>query len=94
MNPAASMLLAVAVGSAMWSTVTMVRIYEFLRLRGEKVSFLLLRVMIFRYLRRYRKITVAETGRAGPLYHQFVTSVNVVLLAAVAAAFVLLAERW
>ena len=48
MNPAASVLLAVAVGSAIWATVTMVRIYEFLRLRGEKVSFLLLRMMIFR----------------------------------------------
>ena len=93
MNSAASVLLVVAVGSAIWATVTMVRVCEFLRLRGEKVSFLLLRVMIFRYLRRYRAITVAETGRVGPLYHQFVTSVNVVLVTAGAAVLVLLAQR-
>ncbi len=93
MQPTTYVLIAVALGSAIWATVTMVRVYEFLRRRGEKASFLFLRIMIFRYLRRYKAITLEERGRVGPLYHQFTTSVNVVLLAAAAAAVAFLSSR-
>jgi hypothetical protein len=68
-----------------WASVTSVRIYDYLRKKNVPVSFLWLRVLIPKYLGQYREITLKETGRAGPLFHHFVISINLALLAAIAA---------
>jgi hypothetical protein len=81
--------LAIMVLSCTWMVVTMVRIAEVLRRRGEKVSFLWLRVMIFHYLARYRRITVRENGRPGPLYGQFVASALLTLTSALMVVWAL-----
>jgi len=69
----------------LWASVTSVRIYDYLRKKNVPVSFLWLRVLIPKYLGQYREITLKETGRAGPLFYHFVISINVALVAAVAA---------
>ena len=67
----------------------MIRIHAFLHGRGQKVSFLLLRLMIFEYVGEYRRITKAELGRPGPLYTQFVTAWLMALASAVCAGVIL-----
>jgi hypothetical protein len=58
-------------------------IFEALRRRGEKVSFLLIRLMLLKYLAGYRQVTRAEQGRPGALYYHFVVPINLALVAAV-----------
>ena len=67
----------------------MIRIYAFLRGRGEKVSFLWLRLWFFDYLGRYRRITTSEHGRPGPLYTQFVMAWLIALVSAASAGTIL-----
>lgn len=77
--------------SAIWMIVTMIRIQEFLRGRGRKVNPLLLRILIFDYLRQYRRITIQEHGRPGILYRQCVASV---LLTLASAALLVVVFTW
>lgn len=52
--------------------------------RGVKINFFLLRLYIIKYIHQYRKITLGESGRIGPLYHPCVISVNLTLVFAIA----------
>jgi hypothetical protein len=69
----------------LWAAVTSVRIYDYLRKKNVPVSFFWLRVLIPKYLGQYREITLKDTGRAGPLFYHFVISINLALVAAIAA---------
>lgn len=80
-----STLLVVAVLAAAWSVVAAMLIFEALRRRGERVHFLLLRLLLPWYVGRYRELTVAEQGHPGPLFYHFVVPINVALLAVLAA---------
>ena len=64
----------------LWYIVASILIYENLRRRGEKVSFLWLRAMAPIYASRYRKLTKQETGRTGMLFYHWVVSVNLALV--------------
>ncbi len=55
-------------------------IYNYFAKRGEKTSFLLLRLKILSYASRYKTITREESGRAGNLYYWWIISVNLALL--------------
>jgi hypothetical protein len=73
-------ILVLGLTSAFWAVGTAVCLYEALRRRGERVSFIWLRVMIPSYLNRYRAITRAESGRTGPLFHSWIVSINLALV--------------
>jgi hypothetical protein len=73
------MLLAVA--CALTSVGFGIRIANDLRARGLQANPLLVRWMIFRYLSVYKRVTLEETGKVGPLYHYCSTA------SALAAAF-------
>jgi hypothetical protein len=75
----------IAACCGIWASVASVRIYDYLRKKNVPVSFFLLRLLIPKYLGQYREITLKETGRAGPLFYHFVISINLALLAAIAA---------
>lgn len=83
--------LAVTLLSAAWMVATMIRIQEFLRARGRKVNPLLLRVMIFRYVAEYRRLTIAEHGRPGVLYRHLSVAG---LLTLASAAVLVAAAGW
>jgi hypothetical protein len=83
-----ALAVTVALLAALWMIVTMVRILEFLRRRGRRVNPLLLRVMIFRYLADYRRVTTEEWGHPGSLHAQFIGA-NLLLLASAIAAVLL-----
>jgi len=52
--------------------------------RGVKINFFLLKLLIIKYIHQYRKITLEETGKVGPLYYPCVISVNMALILALA----------
>jgi type III secretory pathway component EscS len=51
--------------------------------RKVKVNFLFLRLLILKYIRDYKKITLKETGKVGHLYYSFIISMNAALVAAI-----------
>ena len=79
-------LAVLALSFAIWNIVTTVRVYDALRKRDVKVSFLWLRVMIPWYVERYKRITLKETGRIGLLYYHWIISINLTLVAGIGAA--------
>lgn len=88
----ALIVLAILAGlGIVWNIVTTLRIYENLRRRKVPVSFIWLRVLAPKYAHQYKKITVGETGRPGPLYYQWIISINLALVLAAAAIIVRIA---
>jgi hypothetical protein len=85
------MLLAAA--AAMWGGITAARIGHELQRRGENVNWFLMRIHMLRWVPRYKEVTIAETGRPGPLYRQFVVAMRLALVLAAAALLWGLLER-
>jgi hypothetical protein len=71
-------LIGVACGIA-----ASIMIASFLSRRGVKINYLFIRLFIFRYVRQYRKVTMEETGKPGPLSYWFITSWNLALVFAI-----------
>jgi hypothetical protein len=82
------LLFAVAGASVIWGIVAGMLIFSSLQKRGEKVSFLWIRLLLPLYVHRYAQLTRAESGRVGPLFFHYVFAFNLALVAAVAAAIV------
>lgn len=78
-------LFMIAGGAVVWGIVAGLMIADNLRRRGEKVSFLWIRLMLPVYVHRYHQLTRAESGRAGPLFYHFVIAFNVALAAVLVA---------
>jgi hypothetical protein len=80
-----SILIVLACLCAVWYVVATLLIYENLRRRDLRVSFLWLRVMAPWYAFRYREITKKETGKVGALFYHWIVSINSALAIAVLA---------
>ena len=89
MDDRVALALWIMLLSAAWGVVTSLRIYGFLQQRGQEVNFIVLRLKLFDYVRKYRRITRAERGYPGPLYPQFVASWLIALVAAASAGLIL-----
>jgi hypothetical protein len=76
----ASCLITMA---AAWHITATIMIYEALRKRGLKVSFIFLRLLAPKYASQYKEITRKETGRTGPLFYHWIVSINTALVAAI-----------
>ena len=63
-------------------------IYSYLERRGEKLSFIWLRLLIFSYVNKYVKITKRETGKIGYIFYIWLISINTALLCAILVLFV------
>jgi len=88
MDTATIILIIGAAAALIWHVVATIMIYDNLRKRGEKVSFILLRLFSTGYAARYRELTRKETGQTGPLFFHYVFSINAVLLFIVLAVIV------
>ena len=64
----AFLLMLLVVGCALTSVGFGIAIANDLRARGLKANPLMVRWMIFRYLSVYKRVTLEETGKVGPLY--------------------------
>jgi len=89
MDDRVALALWIMLLSAAWGVVTSLRICGFLEQRGQKVNFILLRLQLFEYVRKYRRITRAERGHPGPLYPQFVVSWLIALACAASGGLLL-----
>jgi hypothetical protein len=78
-----NLFLILAVLSALWGVVSSMAIASFLSRRGIKVNYVFIRVLIFKYIHQYRKITMQEKGRPGPWFYSFVISMNLALVFAI-----------
>ena len=74
-------LIGVACGIA-----ASIMIASFLSKRGTKINYLFIRLFIFGYVQQYRRITMQEIGKPGPLFYMFVTSWVLALVLAVTGA--------
>jgi len=81
----APVFFGLALIAIVWFVVSTIRIYAFLRKRNVKVSFMLLRLLIFSYVSQYKEITLKETGKVGPLFSHWVVSINIALVAVILA---------
>ena len=88
MDIIATILIIGAAAALIWHVVATMMIYDNLRKRGEKVSFIWLRLFSTGYAARYRELTRKETGKTGPLFFHYVFSINAVLLFIVLAVIV------
>jgi len=77
--------------SAAVATIYGVRIANELKGRGIKANPWLLRLMLFKYLGDYKRVTVEETGHPGPLYKPCVAALLLTLFFAVCVLIVLAA---
>ena len=59
-----------------------IRILVELRKRNFRINFLLIRVLIFKYLSQYKNVTTEETGRPGTFYYVWVYSVILMAISA------------
>ncbi len=63
-----------------WAVVASMLMARYLEKHGASIDFLWLRVMILKYLGEYRKITLEETQRVGPLFYHYVIPLIVALV--------------
>ncbi len=82
-------LLLLASVSALSGLYCMVRIVRYLSLKGERVSFFLLRFKWFNYMSRYRELSVRETGSVGNFHKGYTISVLLALVFAIAGTLLL-----
>jgi hypothetical protein len=73
-------LIALAAACVVWFVVASLLVFEYLRRRGRPVNFLLLRLLLFSYVGQYKKITMEEDGRVGPLFYHWIFSINTALV--------------
>jgi len=78
-----TIFLVLAIISAGWGIVSSIVIVSFLRKRGIKIHWLLLRILILKYLHQYHEITRRETGKPGPWFYSYVISMLLALVFAV-----------
>ena len=78
-----TLFLVLALISIAFGIATSIMITSFLSNRGIKINYLLFRILIFRYIRQYRQITMEETGKPGPLFYPFIATWNLALLFAI-----------
>ncbi len=66
----------------LWIIFAMMIVHE-LSKRGVKINFFLLRLLIIKYIQQYKQITLAETGKVGPLFYPCIVSINMTLIFAI-----------
>jgi hypothetical protein len=72
-------LISLLTFSVIFVVVTLL-IYDFLRKRGEKVSFIFLRFFMISYADKYKRITKQENHKTGNLYWYWLFSINLALV--------------
>jgi len=78
-----TILIAIGLLAVMWYIATTILIYDALRKRNIKVSFLFLRILIPKYASQYKEITLKETGKVGPLFYHWIISINIALISVI-----------
>jgi len=79
-------ILILAIICVLCGVVFSIMITVFLSKRGTKINYLLIRIYIYKYINQYRKITIEENGKVGPLFYPFIISFILALIFAISGA--------
>jgi hypothetical protein len=66
--------LVLAFLSVFWGIVSCIVIASYLSARGVKINYVFFRVLVLKYIRDYHAMTMRDTGRPGPWFYSYVTS--------------------
>ena len=77
-----------AIICAIWGVISSIVITDYLSKRGVKINWIFLRIFLFRYVGRYKTVTVKETGKIGPWYYSIIISMNLVLVFGILAVII------
>ncbi|MFH1851194.1 MAG: hypothetical protein ABIA75_02510 [Candidatus Neomarinimicrobiota bacterium] len=81
-----SILFGIAILSVIWGILSAMVMMAYLNRRGHKVSFLLVRLLIFKYINQYRDLTEKDTGKPGIWFYSYIAAMNLALLCAIIGA--------
>jgi uncharacterized oligopeptide transporter (OPT) family protein len=88
-----TVLLIVALICAIYGVISSMIIVSFLSSHGVKINYLLLRLLLLKYVGQYRKINLEEKGKPGFLYYSFIISMNSALVLGVIGLILLALSR-
>jgi len=83
MTGTGTLFLVLSISCAVIGLVLMMAMVGALRTRGHRINWVFLRLYMFKYISQYRKVTLRESGRTGPLFYPFIVSMNSALLFAI-----------
>ena len=78
--------LILAIVCVLCGVVSSIMITASLSKRGTKINYLLIRIYIYKYINQYRKITIGENRKVGPLFYSFIVSFILALIFAISGA--------
>ena len=83
-----NIFFGIAILSVIWGIVSALVMASYISRRGYKISILLFRLLIFKYIRQYYEITAKENGQPGIWFYSYIISMNLALVCAVLGAIV------
>ncbi|MFC2032108.1 hypothetical protein ACFLUS_01870 [Chloroflexota bacterium] len=78
--------LILAIVCVLCGVLFSIMITAFISKRGTKINYLLIRIYIYKYVNQYRKTTIEENGKVGPLFYPFIISFILALIFAIVGA--------
>lgn len=72
--------LILAVVFLFWGVASSIVMTSYCSDKGIKVNWLLIRLLIFKYVSEYRRLTIEETGKPGFWFYSFIISMNSALV--------------
>jgi len=81
-----NVFLILAIVSVLCGVLFSIMITSFISKRGTKINYFLIRIFIYKYVNQYRKITIEENGKVGPLFYPFIVSFILALIFAIVGA--------
>jgi hypothetical protein len=83
MTQIGTIFLALAVPCVVAGIVLMMSMAGAVHARGYPTNWVFIRLYIFKYVAQYRRLTIQESGRPGPLFYPFIVSMNLGFLFAI-----------
>jgi hypothetical protein len=83
-----NILFVAALLSLAVNIVISIGIVSYIQQQGEKVNFFLIRLLLPKYVYRYKQITQERTGRAGKPFYVWIVTINLALVLGVAGILV------
>jgi hypothetical protein len=70
----------IAIGCAVWGIISAMCITSYLSKQGVKINYLLIRILIIKYVHQYAKMTREKYGKSGVWYYSYIISMNLALI--------------
>jgi hypothetical protein len=84
---------SIAVISGIINGVFTYMITHYLSKRGIKINYWNLRLLMLKYLRQYRKLTIEENGKPGNLFYAWIVSISLFLVSAIILVVIIVTSK-